>query len=172
VAVKKVKNGRPTKYSEAIAKRICDEIANSSKGLAALCREIEEFPDRRTIYNWLQENESFFRMYARAKSIQADYLAEEILEISDCKYGDEKISKDGEIIPDNEFINRSRLRVDSRKWLASKLLPKIYGDKVQNEICGKLDIADADFTKLTDDELRAIASGAGIGGAGVKKTAE
>ena len=64
---------------------------------------------------------------------QAHILAEEIISISDNSTHDTVYDQDGNAKCNNEWIARSRLRVDSRKWIASKMLPKLYGDKVQNE---------------------------------------
>jgi hypothetical protein len=61
--------------------------------------------------------------------LQADLLAEECLDISDDSRQDIRVTEDGKTMIDGEFVARSRLRVDTRKWLASKLLPRQYGDK-------------------------------------------
>jgi hypothetical protein len=75
------------------------------------------------------------RRDTRAREAQMDHYAEEILEISDDSSGDyiEKQNGDGTTYKafDAEHVQRSRLRVDSRKWLMAKLAPKKYGDKVQ-----------------------------------------
>lgn len=94
-----------------------------------------------TVFRWLSENKSFQEQYARAKEAQAEYYADEILDIADDGTNDwmDKLNSDGEVIGEvvnHENIQRSRLRVDSRKWLLSKLIPKKYGDKVQQEISG------------------------------------
>jgi DNA-directed RNA polymerase subunit F len=137
----KNKGGRPSLYSEEIADKICEAIASSSKGLRSICNG-EGMPSIRTVMNWLAEGEkedgrpefkSFLQRYARAKEEQADYLIEEIIEIADDGSNDfMKIVKgDQEYNVENkEVTNRSRLRVDTRKWIASKLKPKKYGDKV------------------------------------------
>jgi hypothetical protein len=124
--------GRPPLYSEELADRICDRIANTTLGLAAICRE-EGMPHRNTVTDWIEKNKEFSNKYARAKARQLELLAEEILEISDHTNNDTlTINKGDETIeiPNTEWINRSKLRVDSRKWLLSKLDPKKYGDKV------------------------------------------
>lgn len=144
--------GRPTKYNKQLAEEICNAIACSSKGLFYLCKNNENFPDRDTVYRWIGAYPEFHDMYARAKMRQADYMAEEIIEISDNSSNDIKHTENGEII-NTEYVQRSRLRVDTRKWLASKLYPRVYGDKVQTEMSGNLNI---DVSKLSDEELRKI----------------
>jgi hypothetical protein len=72
----------------------------------------------------------FSTKYARAREDQADYFADEIVEISDDGSRDYKETDDGRIVPDHDHIARSKLRVYSRKWLAAKLKPKRYSEKL------------------------------------------
>lgn len=92
-------------------------------------------PAKSTVMKWLTLHPEFVDQYARAREAQADHFAEEILEISDDGSNDwmERRNDDGDVVAvvaDHEHISRSKLRVDSRKWLMSKLAPKKYGDKV------------------------------------------
>ena len=105
---------RQSDYTDDLADRICEGIAQG-RSLARICQE-EGMPEPRTVYNWLRTKESFLHNYTRAKEDQADFMAEETLEISD----------DREIDPQHK-----RIMVDTRKWLASKFKPKKYGDKIQ-----------------------------------------
>ncbi len=70
--------------------------------------------------------------YARAREMQADALFDEALAIADDGSGDWAVDKDGKKTLDHEHVQRSRLRVDTRKWAAGKLAPKRYGDKMQH----------------------------------------
>jgi hypothetical protein len=95
-----------------------------------------------TIFNWLRKHDDFLEQYERAKEIQADALAEDILDIADDGTNDwmAREDKDGKNIGwqlNGEHVQRSRLRVDARKWIASKLKPKKYGDQVKVEATGK-----------------------------------
>lgn len=125
--------GRPTDYNEEIADIICDLIATSTKGLAKICIDNPELPEERTIHRWRVKHESFRQQYVKAKQEQAELLAQEILDIADESTGDVKYDKDGNESLNGEYVARSRLRVDARKWVASKLLPKVYGDKQEAE---------------------------------------
>lgn len=82
----------------------------------------------------------FAAQYVRACDARALYLAEELVDIADDGTNDwiTRQNSDGEDyeVPNNEHIQRSRLRVDTRKWLLSKLMPKVYGDKITNELTG------------------------------------
>ncbi|MRT15310.1 hypothetical protein GJV07_24135 [Enterobacteriaceae bacterium RIT711] len=86
------------------------------------------------------------QQYARAREVQAEILAEEIIEIADDSSGDVFVDDDGREQTNHERVARSRLRVDARKWYASKLAPKRYGDRIQHD--QKITITD-----LTDAEL-------------------
>lgn len=129
------KIGRPSKYTKALADRICKAIAESSYGLRKIMQKNSEFPDVATILRWLAEDDKkYFReQYARAREAQATMMAEEIIEISDDGTNDYMTIEKGDKsynVEDREVTNRSKLRVDARKWLASKLLPKKYGEKL------------------------------------------
>lgn len=96
------------------------------------------------VMRWLSEQPAFRDQYARAREAQADYWAEEIVDIADDGTNDyvEKERSDGSTYEavDQEHINRSRLRVDTRKWLMARMAPKKYGDKIQQELSGSLEI--------------------------------
>ena len=79
---------------------------------------------------WLDEKKDFQEQYARARQRQAEYWAEQIVDIADDSSADTITNERGTEVANSEWINRSRLRVDTRKWLMSKLLPKKYGDKI------------------------------------------
>lgn len=127
--------GRPTKYSQELADKICTIISTSSKSMATIAREVNI--DMVTIFRWLDDSDEFRKQYTRAKELQADYLAEEMLDIADDTKGDTtKVKRNGkfEDVENTEWINRSKLRVETRKWIASKLKPKKYGDKTEHTI--------------------------------------
>jgi hypothetical protein len=110
-----------------------DEIISliSDKGLSV--RNIlkqDDMPSSKTFYVWLDTDEVKVKQYAHACEKRADAIFEDILTIADDTTRDKKTTKDGEDITDNEVIQRSRLRVDARKWMVSKMNPKKYGDKI------------------------------------------
>lgn len=123
----KAKTGRPTDYNETIAALICERVATSTLGLNKICLA-EDMPVKSTVNLWRYKYPEFSTQYALAKLIQADLLAEECLEIADNDSNDSRIDPvTGFEVCNTEFIARSRLRIDTRKWLAAKLLPKQYG---------------------------------------------
>lgn len=130
--------GRPSDYSEEIATDICALII---EGYTLRQIEAKEgFPSKTTICRWLASNTEFRDQYARAREHQAECMADDILDISDDGSNDwvERENSDGTTYEaiNHEHISRSKLRVDSRKWLMSKFAPKKYGDKVTNEHTG------------------------------------
>lgn len=131
--------GRPSSFTKAVGDAICARLCEG-ESLRAICRS-EGMPPQGTVFRWLTSDKAFREQYAQAREVQADVLVDEILEISDDASNDWMIrhGKDGEETGwavNGDHIQRSRLRVDSRKWFASKVAPKRYGEKVQTEITG------------------------------------
>jgi len=122
------------KFSQEIADEICEVISTTSLGIRRLRKkpEYKHWPNPNTIFDWRNKYPSFDEQYTRAKKQQAHVLADEILEIADNVSKDFKIV-DGKVKTSHEDINRAKLRIDTRKWLLSKVLPKIYGDKLLEE---------------------------------------
>ena len=124
--------GRPSLYTEALAVKICLRLAEGEP-LRSVCRD-PAMPDKATVLRWLADKAKadFRDQYVHAREMQADALFDEALEIADNTTGDITTDKDGKETVQHENIQRSRLRVDTRKWAAGKLAPKAYGDKVQH----------------------------------------
>lgn len=123
--------GRPSTFSQELADVICDGLVEG-KSLRRICAG-EGMPSASTVCRWLGNSAAFREQYARAREAQADALFDEILDIADDSRNDVKIvGREGEEyeVCNTEFVQRARLRVDARKWMASKLQPKKYGDKV------------------------------------------
>lgn len=134
--------GRPSQYTPELADAICAEIVQGYS-LRTICKA-ETMPSCTTVFNWLRKHPDFVEQYEKAKAEQADALAEELLDIADDGSNDwmEKTGKDGESVGwslNGEHVQRSRLRIDTRKWIASKLKPKKYGDKVDVDLGNKDD---------------------------------
>lgn len=91
--------------------------------------------------DWLRVHEDFVPQYTRARELQAEHFADELLEISDDGSNDwiERARQDGsvETVLNQEHVQRSRLRADTRKWLMARMAPKKYGDKLGLEHAGK-----------------------------------
>ena len=107
--------GRPELYTEELGKRVCDAVVASQSGLRTTLARDPELPDERTVLRWMENNANFCRQYAYAKNDQLRLMAEDIVDLSN----DESLEP-----------NDKRIRIDTRKWLLSKLIPKTYGDKL------------------------------------------
>ncbi len=130
------KMGSVSTYTEELGNEICEGLATSSKGLAHLINANPHWPCAQTIFEWRLKIKSFGDKYDLAKRNQIEALVDDILNISDNDDND-VIENDHGLVGNSVAIQRSRLRVDSRKWLAGKLAPKIYGDKIQQDITVK-----------------------------------
>lgn len=121
------KLGRPSLRSPDLAQAICSRLAEG-ESLRAICGS-PEMPSLEFVRRWLRDDRDFAAQYARAREEQAENFAEEIIQIADDGSNDCYVDQDGNKVVDHDVIHRSRLRVEARKWIAAKLLPKKYGDK-------------------------------------------
>lgn len=131
--------GRASEFSQDTADAICERLA-LGQSLRAICAD-EAMPAMSTVFKWLGDFPAFSEQYARAREEQAETLADEIVAIAD--ETEVSTKQDGESVTlalDATAIARNRLRVDARKWVASKLKPKKYGDKQAVEHSGSVGI--------------------------------
>ena len=126
---------RRSDYSPELTAAICARMAEGVS-LRSICLA-DDMPDKATVFRWLAAHREFRDQYARAREARADAMAEEILEISDDD-SDDAITdpESGATRLNTEFVARSRLKVDTRKWLMARMAPKVYGDKVSQEVSG------------------------------------
>ena len=123
----KNKGGRPTKYSLKIALEICDRIADG-ESLVKICTD-PAMPKKTAVYEWLLRHKEFADIYARAREDQADTLADEIHAISD-ELPQQIVDDKGKTRYDSAYVQWQKNRVDARKWVAAKLKPKKYSDRI------------------------------------------
>lgn len=148
--------GRPTVFDAELAAAVLECLAEGLL-LAEIC-EFPGFPKESTVRGWaLDDREGFAAPYARARRLGWERQAERILIIADTPVEGQIITdspKDGRSVKTADMIEHRRLQVDTRKWLLGKVLPRIYGDKLQVET--------TEGTKSpqehTDAELAAIAA--------------
>lgn len=120
---------------------ICERIANG-ESLKSICTD-EGMPDKATVFRWLSANEAMRDKYALAREAQADALFDDILSIADDGSNDwmqKNFGEETRWVENGEALRRSQLRIDARKWMAGKLRPKKYGDKLDVEHSGKVDL--------------------------------
>lgn len=132
------KVGRPEIYTQELADKVCEKIAEGYS-MRTVCA-FDGMPGLTTIFKWLRTNEEFAKQYARATEERTEAMSEDILDIADDGSNDlmtiQKGNQEYEV-ENKEVTNRSRLRVDTRKWLMSKMKPKKYGDKLDVMSDGK-----------------------------------
>lgn len=155
------KIGRPSSFTQAKADQLCELIVQ--KWTLRQIEAREDMPGHATILRWLEAFPDFRTQYARAMELRADIMADELLEIADDGRNDwvERENADGSsfMALDHEHVTRSKLRVDARKWLLSKMAPKKYGERVVAEHVGKDGGPIRIAANLSDDELARIAAG-------------
>jgi len=122
----KKRAGRKTEYDPAIAAEICTRIS-CGESLRQICME-DRMPVHSTVYLWLLQNKQFSDNYAKAREEQADTLADEIQAIAD-EPPAEIVDDKGISRTDSGWVTWQKNRIDARKWVASKLKPKKYGDR-------------------------------------------
>ncbi len=127
-----IKMGRPSDYSQELGDRICNELSEGIS-LRTVCLA-EDMPSKTTVFRWLRENKEFRNQYATAKDESADALFEETIDIAD---GSVDEAKQADPKASGAVVNAIRLKVDTRKWMMSKMKPKKYGDKLDMTTNGK-----------------------------------
>ncbi|MDP9413761.1 MAG: hypothetical protein M3Q08_06650 [Pseudomonadota bacterium] len=128
--------GRPTTFTQELADRICEQLMEGNS-LRTICRD-KAMPNRKTVFRWLAGNEVFRVQYAQARELQADTLFEDTLDIADDASNDWTLEKEDEdgFRYNGDHVQRARLRIETRKWIASKLAPKKYGDASKVALTG------------------------------------
>jgi hypothetical protein len=127
---------RPRVYNRQLAEKILIKLS-SGKSLTSILKE-DGMPVYSTVMRWIwQESEYqewFSNSYKIAREQQAEYMIDHMQDIADDGTNDytESVGKDGKTYTrfDSENVQRSKLRVDARKWIAAHLRPTKYGDRV------------------------------------------
>lgn len=140
----RVKNKPAVVYSDGLLAVILDRVANG-ESLSFIC-DADNMPSRKSFFHWVKDNPEIQSQYEFALQMRADKMAEDILAIADDGRNDTYTDEDGNERTNQDVIARSRLRVDARKWLASKMAPKKYGDKMA--IGGADDLPPVQITEI------------------------
>ena len=123
--------GRPSKFSQRLAEKICIRLS-LGESLVKICADTG-MVDISTVFRWLDKHDAFRDMYAHAKECQAEFYAQQIIDIADESPITEQPDSDGGATHriDAAGVQRNKLRVDARKWVAAKLLPRKYGESLR-----------------------------------------
>ena len=120
------KTGRPSDYNEEVAKMVCETISTHPYGLKKLEKMYSGFPERTVIFRWLLHFPIFHNQYLEAKRIQSHLLADEAIDMANDVQTYE--DKDGVERIDAGILGRAKFNFECKRWHASKLEPKVYGD--------------------------------------------
>jgi len=165
------KKGRPTTFTRELADKICGRL-ETGRTLRAVCRD-EDMPHEATVRSWATNNAGqtdedkaagveayagFFTQYTRAREIGYHCMADELVDIADDGSNDFMIEETAAgritVKVDHEHIKRSVARIDTRKWLLSKALPKIFGDKLDLNVNGAREVLPNASTDMSIDDAR------------------
>lgn len=126
------KMGRPTIYRDSLANAICIRLS-LGESLNKIC-QLDKYPKKSTVYRWLLEKENFKDKYQRAREMQQENFLDDIIAIADDSSEDYTTvaGKNGDFEKfDSEHVQRSRLRIDTRKWVMERMAPRKYATKTQ-----------------------------------------
>ena len=137
---------RPTVLTPEIAAAVCEKLAEYGS-LRRVCRD-PSMPLERTVRRWYVEDSEFASAYARAKEAGIDALVDETLDIADDGTNDWLAGEKGPQL-DSEHVQRSKIRIETRRWMAERLEPKKYG------LRSGLDVTNSDGTLAVDPTMRA-----------------
>ncbi len=139
---------------------VCAHLERSAS-LKKACAEVGG-PSTCVVIKWVNRDDKYRQMYEEARKIGYTHLADELLEIADTQVAEE-VDDEGNTVKrrfDQIDTQMTKFRIDTRKWILAKMLPKIYGDKVTTEHVGHnggpMQIAAMDFKGLTTDELSVL----------------
>lgn len=144
---------RPTVLTPELAAALCERLADSAGSLRRVCMS-DDMPLERTVRLWCADNPEFESAYARAKLMGIDASIDETLDIADDASNDwmSRLGKDGQSAGwqvNGDHIQRSKLRIETRRWIAERTAAKKYGVK------SGLDLTNSDGTMAMDSPARA-----------------
>jgi hypothetical protein len=134
---------RPTKFNDELASNILHRLS-MGESARQICRD-KEMPSLSTLMKWLTDTDKqeFSEQYARARGFQADYYADQVVDLAD----------ELDETADNNAIQRCRLRIDSRKWKVARMMPKKWGDKHAVDVTSSDDTFKPTIIKLVAKEI-------------------
>jgi hypothetical protein len=108
------------------------ELIQEGDSLRKACKKLN-YSSTSTFFKFIEGNDLLIEQYTRAREERAEKIFEEILDIADHTANDTITKRFGETeveVENHEWVNRSKLRIDARKWMLGKMQPKKYGDKL------------------------------------------
>ena len=112
--------GRPTSYTEELADSIAERLITRS--LSEICEQDEDVPHRCTVQRWIMQHDEFATKCARARELHSEYLIEQA----------EVTAR----LCEEDSAQSAKVKISFAQWYASKLKPKVYGDRISQEHSG------------------------------------
>ena len=143
--------GRPSEFTQEIGDEICSLLV-SGLSLRSICKK-DEFPSVGTVLRWVGKDKDFEKQYTRARLEQADVIFDEMLDIADNGDNDwmERHGESEGYQVNGEAVQRSKVRLDTRKWVLGRMKPKKYGEKVEVEHSGE--VTNKNIEIITKDDI-------------------
>jgi hypothetical protein len=123
-----MKMGRPSTFTDEIFDTICGRLENGEV-LKAICAD-DEMPDRSTVLRWIAADDGKRRRYDSARQACVEFWSDEIITIATDGSRDTVTDEKGRARCDHEWVARSRLRIDTIKFLMTKINPLKWGEKL------------------------------------------
>lgn len=136
----KTKRRDPVRFTPEICDEICLRMENG-ESLSKICRD-DHMPAKGTVPKWAQADEAFGKQYARAREALLQHWADQIVDIADTTEADQA------------KVALAKLQIESRKWTLAKLMPKVYGDRMQ--VDGSLNISHEDRLRELEEMAKAV----------------
>lgn len=149
--VGKVKEGRPSIYTDELAELVCERIAKHPEGIRKICKMFDDMPDDTTIYEWMYKNPEFSRRFLKAREQRAHTLFHFSQDLADSIEDHQGYDKDGFLHVDSGLVACYKMRVTNLQKHAEKYNPEYYGQKEKTE-----DKAVADATRVLSESLEAL----------------
>lgn len=143
--------GRPTIFTPELSEKILKRVVDG-ESIRSICRD-DDMPSLSAFFRWIVEKPDFKEQYDHATDVRAETIFEEALEIADTVLMGEKVKTSGEgdtlkvETQTGDMVDRARLKVDTRKWFLSKLKPKRFGERLDLNHSGNLEIGLTDRLK-------------------------
>ena len=118
-------NGRPTIFTEILAAKICQRIADG-ESIRAVCSD-PNMPSTTAIFRWIASGkyDGFRQLYEASMQIRLETLGDGLIELADAP-----IERNAAGMVDSGAVQMRRLQIETRRWILSKLLPRKYGDRM------------------------------------------
>ena len=125
-------------FCEDTALAVCEALMNGHTLVDI--EQCDGMPSRSTLFRWLKQVPQFERDYARARELQAEFYADEMVRLSRAAR-EATLKERGQDKVDPGRVQALKLQVDALKWLMAHRAPKKFGHKVELEHSGDVSLS-------------------------------